>query len=134
MSRARRRLQRGKIHIRRAHRQRLPLQAPFQQQRRPALPGKGAVQLLAQPVELVVRKPRAVARIIDQRARRPRRILQQARFQRPPHYAWPPPDRRRQASRAVMVVDRVIALDMDDVGRGVFISIGMAATARPRDR
>ena len=112
----RRRLQPYEIHVRGRQAHRLPPEAPIQQHRPPGIvrARKARLHLRLQPVELLGRHRRArLARIEHQRARWPRRIVEQRLV----------PARRRivdrhsarsraQAASAIMIVERMKALDV----------------------
>ena len=79
MSRAAPCLASMKVHVLRRQPHRLPVEPAFEQQR-PARARRARIavlQLRLQPVELLVGKVAALLRRIDQRARRPRRIVEQ---------------------------------------------------------
>ena len=109
----------GKIHFRRGQTERLPAQPAIEQHRPPGI-GSAAERRFHfgfQPVELVTAQRRAVAGLIDQRARRPRRIIKQRAV--PVSRRIMDSNRPRrgiQAAGAIMIVERMKAADMQQPG------------------
>jgi hypothetical protein len=98
------------IHVLGRHAHGLPVQPALQQQR-PAGAGRARIAFLEfglQPVELLVGQIAALLRRIDQRPRRPRRIVEQRLVPAPGGVVRIERHQRRlQRRKAVMVVERM---------------------------